>query len=162
MKTISSVIEKVEKIASMILIAGMALVLFLNVVYRYFLNDPIFWANEASIYMMAWVTFLGGSLGLKYKSQASITLLVNRFEEKNKRVINILAQIIILIFVAYLLYISYHWILNLSGDKSSSMRIPMWIPYSCVPIGLSFAFIHLLAQFFEFFGKGQEGDTNES
>lgn len=156
MRTLSNAVEAIEKIASMVLIGSMALVLFFNVVYRYFLNDPIFWANEASMYMMAWATFLSGSLGLKYKSQASITLLVNRFKGKNRRVINIVSQVIMLIFVAYLIYISFYWILNLSGDKSSSMRIPMWIPYSCIPVGLSFAFIHLLSQFFDLFRKGDD------
>jgi len=160
MMTISNIIERIEKTASMILIAAMTIILFLNVIYRYFLHDPIFWANEASIYMMAWVTFLGGSLGLKYKSQASITMLVDRFKKEHQKIINIIAYIIILVFLAYLVYISSYWITHLSANKSSSLRIPMSIPYSCVPVGLTFAFIHMLAGFVEIFKKAKNKEVN--
>jgi len=157
MKTISNIIESIEKVISMILIVTITVVLFCNVIYRYFLNDPIYWANEASIFMMAWLTFLGGSLGLKYKSQASITFLVERLAGKSKRVMSIITHIIILIFIAYLLYISYDWIFSLSSTKSSSMRIPMWIPYLSVPVGLTFAFIHLLDQLIDYIKDDRQG-----
>ncbi|MEI3606004.1 TRAP transporter small permease [Pseudogracilibacillus sp. SE30717A] len=157
MKAISNIIESIEKILSIILIIAITLILFVNVIYRYFLHDPIYWANEASIFMMAWATFLGGSLGLKYKTQASITFLVGRLSEERKRIMNIATHIIILIFLAILLYISYDWIFSLSNTKSSSMRIPMWIPYLSVPVGLTFAFIHLLDQLIDFIKDGRQG-----
>ncbi|WP_339164214.1 TRAP transporter small permease [Siminovitchia sp. FSL W7-1587] len=149
MKTLSNWIEAFEKLASILLIAAMTVVLFISVIFRYFLNAPLFWANEASIFMMAWLTFIGGSLGLKYKSQASITFLVDRFSEKGRKILFIMTHIIILIALAFLLYLSYQWVFTLSPQKSSSMRLPMWIPYLSVPVGLTFAFIHLLDYFID-------------
>src|SRR5690625_6351271 len=96
MRKVSNIIGSVEKVTTIILMAAITLVLFFNVIFRYFLKDPIFWANEASIFMMAWLTFLGGSLSLKNKSQASITFIVNRFTEKNKRILSFVIHIIIL------------------------------------------------------------------
>ncbi len=153
MKTLSNWIEKIEKFVSIILMAAITLVLFVAVVYRYFLNAPLFWANEASIFMITWLTFLGGSLGLKYKSQASITFLVDRFSETGKRILMIVTHVIILAALAVLMYLSYEWVLTLSPQKSSSMRIPMWIPYLSVPVGLTFAFIHLLDYMVELIKK---------
>ena len=153
MKTLSNWIEKIEKLVSIILMAAITLVLFAAVVYRYFLNAPLFWANEASIFMITWLTFLGGSLGLKYKSQASITFLVDRFSETGKRILMIVTHVIILAALAVLMYLSYEWVLTLSPQKSSSMRIPMWIPYLSVPVGLTFAFIHLLDYMVELIKK---------
>ncbi|MBM7713232.1 C4-dicarboxylate transporter DctQ subunit [Bacillus thermophilus] len=149
MKTLSNWIEAFEKLASILLIAAMTVVLFISVIFRYFLNAPLFWANEASIFMMAWLTFIGGSLGLKYKSQASITFLVDRFSEKGRKILFIMTHIIILIALAFLLYLSYQWVFTLSPQKSSSMRLPMWLPYLSVPVGLTFAFIHLLDYFID-------------
>src|SRR5690625_1502197 len=107
MRRVSNLIGSVEKVTTIILMAAITLVLFCNVIFRYFLKDPIFWANEASIFMMAWVTFLGGSLSLKNKSQASITFLVNRFTEKNKKTLNIVTHIIILASLGFLIYIIF-------------------------------------------------------
>ena len=157
MKKLSNVIESVEKITSILLIAGITSILFFSVIFRYILNDPIYWASEASIFMMAWLTFLGGSLGLKYRSQASITFLVDRLSESKKRLMNITTHIIILISLAVLLYFSYDWILSLSNQKSSSMRVPMWIPYLSVPVGLTFAFIHLLDHLVDFIKDKKHG-----
>lgn len=157
MKQLSNIVESIEKVISIILIAAIMIILFLAVIYRYFLKDPIFWANEASIFMMAWLTFLGGSLSLKYRSQAAITMLVNRLSKKNQHILNIVTHIIILIFIGILLYYSYSWVLNLSDIKSSSMRIPMWIPYLSVPVGLTFAFIHILDQLIDFFKVNRQG-----
>lgn len=157
MKTLSNFIESVEKIASIILIASITLILFFSVIFRYFLDAPIYWASEASIFMMAWVTFLGGSLGLKYRTQASITFLVDRFSSKGKHLMNIVTHILILIALAILIYYSYGWISSLSQTKSSSMRIPMWIPYLSVPVGLTFAFIHILDHLIDFTKNKKQG-----
>lgn len=159
MHKLSDWIESVEKVIAMILIAAMTLVIAVAVIFRYFLNAPIFWAGEASIFMMAWITFIGGSLGLKYKSQASVTFMVDRFSENGRRVLGITSHILILIFMAILLYLSYQWVLSASHQKSTSMRIPMWIPYLSVPVGLTFAFIHLITHLFDLLkGERQGGE----
>ena len=157
MNTLSGWIESIEKVIAMILIAAMTLVIATAVLFRYFIHAPIFWASEASIFMMAWLTFIGGSLGLKYKSQASVTFLVDRFLDKGKRIIEIVSYIIILIFMVLLLYLSYQWVFSSMHQKSTSMRIPMWIPYLSVPVGLSFAFIHLLNHLVNLFKNKQQG-----
>ncbi|MBP1947147.1 TRAP transporter small permease [Virgibacillus litoralis] len=144
MKTLDTWVESIEKVISVILIAALTLVIAASVFYRYFLNAPIYWASEVSIFMMAWLTFVGGSLGLKYKSQASITFLVERFSMNGKRILDMISHIVILVFLILLLYLSYDWIFSLSSQKSSAMRIPMWVPYLSVPVGLTFSFIHLL------------------
>lgn len=144
MHILSSWIETIEKVIAAILIVAMTLVIATAVVFRYFLKEPIFWAGEASIFMMAWITFIGGSLGLKYKSQASVTFLKDRFSFKGQRILEISSNIIILLFMSILLYYSYQWVLSVSHQKSTSMRIPMWIPYLSVPVGLTFAYIHII------------------
>lgn len=164
MERISNMVELVERFFSIILIAGITLTLFMHVIFRYILNDPIYWASEASIFMMAWATFLGGSLGLKYKLQSSFTFVINRLPAKKERILSIVTHILILVFLAILIYISFGWLFSLSGSTSSSLRIPMWIPYSCVPVGLTFAFIHMLNHLVNLFRgkvevKEEEGEN---
>jgi len=157
---LSGWIESLEKIISMILIFSMTIIIALAVVFRYFFNAPIYWANELSIFIMAWITFIGGSLGLKYKSQASVTFMVDRFSDKGKKVLEVASYIIILAFMALLLYLSYQWVFSLSSQKSTSMRIPMWVPYLSVPVGLTFAFIHLLSHFLNLFKhRDRDGES---
>ncbi len=161
METLSGWIESIEKVIVMVLISAMTLIIAVAVVFRYFLHDPIFWANEASIFMMAWITFIGGSLGLKYKSQASITFLVDRLSNRGKRIFEILSYMIIIVFMSLLLYLSYEWVFSATHQKSSSMRIPMWIPYLSVPVGLTFATIHLTSHLLRLLkNKQHHGDLS--
>lgn len=161
MHTLSSWIETIEKVIAAILIVAMTLVIATAVVFRYFLKEPIFWAGEASIFMMAWITFIGGSLGLKYKSQASVTILKDRLTSKGQRILEIISYFIILLFMSILLYYSYQWVLSVSHQKSTSMRIPMWIPYLSVPVGLTFAYIHIVNNLIILFkDKSQGGEPS--
>jgi len=160
MQTLSGWIESFEKVISMILISSMTIIIAVAVIFRYFFNAPIYWASELSIFIMAWITFIGGSLGLKYKSQASVSFMVDRFSDKGRKVLEVISYIIILAFMALLLYLSYQWVFSLSSQKSTSMRIPMWVPYLSVPVGLTFAFIHLFTHFLNLFKpKEQDGGS---
>ncbi|MFC5589736.1 TRAP transporter small permease [Sporosarcina soli] len=157
MHILSTWIEKFEKVVAAILVAAMTIIIASAVVFRYFFNAPIYWASEASIFLMAWLTFIGGSLGLKYKSQASVTFLVDRFSDQGKRILEIISYTIILVFMALLIGLSYQWVFSVQHQISTSMRIPMWIPYLSVPVGLTFAFIHLLSHLIGLFKKPLQG-----
>lgn len=147
MKALSDQIARMEKLLANILMFAMAIVVALAVVFRYFMDAPLFWAGEVSIFLMVWITFLGGSLGLKYKSQAAVTIVTDHLPAHMKRLILIAGHALMLVFLALLTYYSFKWVLspNVSIQKSSAMLLPMWIPYLSVPLGLSFASVHLLA-----------------
>lgn len=135
----------------------MAILVPLAVFYRYVINQPINGAGELSIFLLIYITFLGGSLGLKYKSQASVTILTEFISDELKRIVSIVAHILMLLFLAIILYYCYQWILspNVAIQKSSALRIPMWIPYSIVPIGLTFASIHLFSNLLDIIRGGE-------
>ncbi len=144
---VSNLIERVEKTVSMILMFCMAVIIIGAVLFRYFLNNPVFWAGEVSIFLMIWISFLGGSLGLKNKSQAAVSILVERLPQALQKTLNIIVHILMLGFLLVLIYYSYQWLLssNVAFQKSTALRMPMWIAYISVPIGLTFSFIHLIS-----------------
>lgn len=146
MKYISDIIASFEKKLAMILMFAMAVIVAVAVFFRYVLNVPLFWAGEVSIFLLIYITFLGGSLGIKYNTQASVTILTDYLPEKVRQAVFIVAHLFMLLFMAVILYYSYKWISspNVLIQRSSAMLLPMWIPYSIIPIGLSFASIHLL------------------
>jgi len=142
---VSNLIERVEKTVSVIFMFAMAVIIIAGVLFRYFLNAPIFWAGEVSIYLMIWISFLGGSLGLKNKSQAAVLILVERLPRETQRILNIVIHILMLGFLLILIYYSFQWLLssNVAFQKSTALRMPMWIAYIAVPTGLTFSFVHL-------------------
>jgi len=155
MKALSDGISRIEKLLGIVLMLAMAVVVTLAVVFRYLLNAPFSWAGEVSVYLLIWVSFIGGSLGLKYKSQAAVTILLDYLPAKVQKILLIIGHILILLFFALMLYYSYQWVLSpgVAFQKSSALLLPMWIPFSAVPVGLTFATVHVLSNLIEMFRK---------
>jgi TRAP-type C4-dicarboxylate transport system permease small subunit len=157
MTKISDALAKVEKFFGAVLMLCMAVIITLSVAFRYFLNSPLSWAGEVSIFLLIWISFIGGSLGLKYKTQASVTIILEFVSNKIRKILLIIGHICMILFLAVVLYYSYIWIFssNVALQKSSAILLPMWIPFSAVPIGLTCAAIHLLANFVQILREGE-------
>lgn len=158
MNLISHGITKIEKSLSIILMLSMAIIVTLAVAFRYVLNAPLSWAGEVSVFLLIWISFIGGSLGLKYKSQAAVTIILDYAPLKIKKSILISGHIIMLLFLVLLIFYSFTWITSpsVAFQKSTAMLLPMWIPYLAVPLGLTFSAIHLLSNLVDIVKKEGE------
>ncbi|MFG6496469.1 TRAP transporter small permease [Fictibacillus sp. UD] len=147
-QSLSNGICQVEKFLAAILMFALAVIVAVSVAFRYFLNAPLSWSGEVAVFLLIWISFIGGSLGLKYRSQAAVTLLLDYYPQRVKMWIAVFSQVFIIIFLVLILSYTYTWILSdgVAFQKSTAILLPMWIPYSAVPIGLTFACVHVLAQ----------------
>lgn len=145
----SNLLTKLEEVMMAILMGALAILMIAAVCYRYFLKDPIPWAGEVSIFLLIWTSFIGGSWGLKYGTQASVTFLYDALSDNKKKWLRSAQDFTMLVFLGVLIFYSMKWMMlpSMQIQKSSALQIPMWIPYSAVPIGLIFAFIHILSRF---------------
>lgn len=157
MKFLSDMIASFEKKLAILLMFMMAVIVTIAVFFRYVFNIPLFWAGEVSIFLLIYITFIGGSLGLKYKKQASVSIVIDNLPEKYKKVVALASHVLILIFMTILLISSIKWISspNVLLQKSPAILLPMWIPYSILPIGLLFATIHLFNNFLDIAKRGE-------
>ncbi|HHW37306.1 MAG TPA: TRAP transporter small permease [Bacillales bacterium] len=155
MRKISDIITKIEEYVMIVLMAAMLVTIAASVAFRYFLNAPLSWAGEVSIFLLIWLTFLGGSWGLKFSSQASVSFFMDKFDGRTRKTFEWIQMLAMIIFLIVILYFSYKWILlpSVAAQRSSSILLPMWIPYSAVPVGLTFALIHLIARLTSFSAK---------
>jgi len=60
-----------------VLSVSITAVVFLQVVFRYLLRQPLFWSEELPRYLLIWMTFLAAALAQKHDAHKSITLVVN-------------------------------------------------------------------------------------
>ncbi|HLQ73591.1 MAG TPA: TRAP transporter small permease, partial [Bacillota bacterium] len=112
------------------------MLVFTNVVLRYF-GYAIFWAEEGTRYIIAWLTFVGGSLCAKHGEHVGIDLINQVIPQKVTKYVVFVAQIIASIFMFIFVY--YGWLLTYStiqtGQITTGIMMPMWIAYICIPIG---------------------------
>jgi TRAP-type C4-dicarboxylate transport system permease small subunit len=98
------------------LLAGMAGMVFLNVVLRYGFNSGITWSEEMSRYFFVWLTFIGAVLTFAEHGHIGVETLVRRFGRRGRLVCMGLSNAIILLCAGVLL-----WGTWLQHDINASM-----------------------------------------
>lgn len=79
-----------------LLLAGMAIMVFLNVVLRYGFNSGINVSDELSRYFFVWLTFIGAVVTFREHSHVGVETLVMLFGRKGRIICMIISNIIII------------------------------------------------------------------
>lgn len=79
---IYGVCEKILRYITGVLLAGMVVVVFSNVISRYFLNAAIAWSEEISRFMLIWLVFLGANLAYINDEHLGLDILVKAVPKK--------------------------------------------------------------------------------
>ncbi|MEH7237592.1 TRAP transporter small permease [Bacillus sp. JJ1562] len=98
---LSKLSEKTLNIIMAIALAIMVVLVFGNVVLRYFFNSGITWSEEMSRYLFIWLTFLGAIGAFKNNEHLGVDMLVKRLPVKAKKVVIVLGDLLML-FVLFL------------------------------------------------------------
>ena len=127
---------RVAKYISMALIAVMTLSVLVQVFFRYVLNNPLSWTEEASIFMMIWMAFLVAPFAYRSGANVSIEIIRDLFRGRAQWVL----QIVLTCLVLYLLFILFERSIahTDNGLRSSAKSIPIrmaWV-YIAMPIGI--------------------------
>lgn len=89
----------------------MALVLFLillNVVTRYG-GMPLYWVDEAAVYAMVWLTFIGGSALTRLRLDFAVTLISDKLQKKNAERMQAFATLLAFLFSLGLAIMCWNW-----------------------------------------------------
>jgi TRAP-type C4-dicarboxylate transport system, small permease component len=136
MKTLLSIIDKLEEYLLVIGTVVVIIVIFGQVVMRYAFHNSFSWAEELSRYIFVYLTWIGASVAIKGDRHISITILGDKLP-RAKKYFNLLSTLICLALSAFLLINGLELIgkLNARGQLSVSMGLPMWLAYLAVPAG---------------------------
>ncbi len=137
------------KLLHLIIIAMFAIMsgaVFIQVIFRYILHQPIYWSEELPRFLLIWLTFLGSVLAVKNRSHLSITVFVNRFPERIRIWVQCLANLAALIFLLVMVW-SGIVIANLTmPNRSAALQMPTGLVYLAVPVGGILMIIYLARQ----------------
>jgi C4-dicarboxylate transporter DctQ subunit len=159
-----------EKILSKIeyaIMAGLMLVttglLFSNVMLRYPFGTSLVWAEEVLRYCIVWITFIGISTCVKENSHICLDFLPLMLPEKGKRILNFIVNVLVLVSSIIIGYYAFNFVLGIQQSKQVSATIggfPMYIVYSCIPLGFFLASIRSLQKLIEkFLGSKATSDN---
>ena len=126
------------------LMAGMVSIVSAQVWYRFILNDPLSWSEEASRYLFVWISFMGAAAGVRYQVHLGIDLMEKILPAGSYRMVVIFVNLIIQVFLLMIIYWGFKILGVIQFQESPSMHISMRYPYMAVPVGSIFMLINSL------------------
>ena len=139
-----------------------------NVIFRYFLNNPIKWTDEVVTGLFIWTVFMGSAYAHRRHAHLGVDIVVNLIHGKSREVIEFVMDIIQILILILLTYISAQYVCNLIWKRgiifqqvdgvlkyvgqikytyTDTLRIPKWYTGIAVPLGFGVSLIYSVVAF---------------
>jgi TRAP-type C4-dicarboxylate transport system permease small subunit len=131
MKKLDYLTRVIEAIVA-VLMAGVTILTFVQVVRRFVFGAVFPWAEELAIYSMIWITFFGAVLCLRHGEHTRIDAFLLVLPHKIRKWIEVFDYVLCF---AFMMLMSYHSIalLKMTGKLlSTAARLPMYYVYSAL------------------------------
>lgn len=138
------VLNKTIEVLTILCLSILTIIVPVEVFLRYLFGKSLYITEEFTRYLMVWVVFLASSLALKEDSHISIGIFVNRFKNRNRSGLNLIAQVLLLTFLIFLII---EGIIALSFQMDQiipSLGLPIFWFYLAIPVGSFFMILNLL------------------
>lgn len=120
-----------------LLVAGMTIVILLQVLFRYGLNDALTWSEEAARFMMIWMTFLVAPIAYRLGANVNLDIMIARLGGRTLEALKLLINLLIVLFVATFLVETFGLIGRSFAMKASTLPIQMGWVYMILPASMA-------------------------
>ena len=105
---LSTAVLRTERAALTVLMGLLVLLILLNVVTRYF-GTPIYWVDEAAVFTMVWLTFVGASVMTRLRMDFAVGLVSDHLPPGGAKVLKVIATLGVLVFALALVWMCWVW-----------------------------------------------------
>ena len=136
-----------------------------NVIFRYFLNNPIKWTDEVVTSLFIWTVFMGSAYAHRKHAHLGVDIVVNLIHGKARDIIEFVMDILQILILVLLTYISAQYVCALIWKRgivfqwvegalkyvgqikytyTDTLRIPKWYTGIAVPLGFGLSLIYAI------------------
>jgi TRAP-type C4-dicarboxylate transport system permease small subunit len=168
---LSSALLAVERAVVLGLMTVLTGLVLLNVATRY-AGRPIYWVDEACVYSIVWLTFIGASAMTRMRLDFAVGMLTERLSPQGQALAKRISTLAVIVFALLLGWMCLIWLDPLgiaaagfdarkfSGlsfnfiytERTQTLGWPNWIFYLIMPIFSVCLFLHALANLLEDLG----------
>lgn len=130
------------------MIAVMAIVVFLQVIFRFILKASLPWSEEVSRYLQVYITYFGTAYGIRTGAHLGIEAFTLLLPKPVRRVLAVFVQVISVFVCSLILKFGVDIVRTqmISRQVSPAMHIPMWMIYIAIPIGMGLCIIRYIIE----------------
>lgn len=115
-----------------IMLAGMVVVVSLQVASRYFLDASLIWSEEVARLLFICMVFLGAALLQRRRAHLAVTALVDLLPDRLRHLADALVEVVALACAVYLLRGAWATLLREWDQRTPGLQIPMGLIFGLI------------------------------
>lgn len=131
-----------------VLSGAMFIIVFLQVVFRYVLNEPLPWSEELARYLMVWIASLAAVEAYGTGGHVGVNALVDNIPAVPRKWLRLFIHLVVAALMLVILYQGFKLSSYLGDQVSPALEVPMTWPYLAIPVGALLLFVQALGLFF--------------
>ena len=139
-----------------IILGGMTLCIFLQVIFRYVFKSPLTWSEEIARYLFIWMTFIGAYSGARQGKHIGVEALQRALPGVVGKAVTSLAHLITAAFFMIIAFNTCTAWPKLARQTSPALEIPMTCVYVSMIIGSAFICLWYILLALKVFQKKKE------
>ena len=124
-------------VTTMIILAVLVTVVFVNICLRYLFSLPLSWSDELAKILLVWLTFFGGAAASRRGRHMKVEELLRGVDEKQKRLFYRIINILVSFFLIFFIWkgFSLAFAPEIKDQVTDALRITNAVFYIPLPIG---------------------------
>ena len=123
--TLGRIVNEIEETMIALLLAGMTIITFINMVLRYGYNTGLSWGLEAVTFLFAWLVLFGVSYAVKVTAHLGVDAIINLFSPPVRKVLALIAAAVCLGYAFLLLKGAWDYWANFANLPQTTGK---WFP----------------------------------
>ncbi|MDS9472486.1 TRAP transporter small permease [Sporosarcina pasteurii] len=157
-KWIKNILDRLLVGVSMTALLAMILIIIYQVFSRQLFQHTPSWAEELSIILFVWTSFLGIAYGFKARLHIGVSFLVDMFPTKLQDAMDFLAKILIIIFGIVLVVYGWKFTVIMGGSTLAGTGLQSSYLYAAIPVTGIFVLLYGIELLFS---KGLHQEYND-
>lgn len=133
-KMIKDLLDRLLVFFALTALLAMIVIIIYQVFSRQILHFTPSWAEELSLVLFVWVSFLGVAYGFRQKLHIGVSFLVNILPEKIQTACDLFAKALIIFFGGVLLYYGSKFTILMGNSTMAGTGLPTSVLYAVLPI----------------------------
>ncbi len=138
------IVDAVIEGALAVLMATLVGIVFVSVFFRYVVQDPIVWSEEAGRLCLVWTSFLGTYVAHRRAEHIAMTAIRDRAPLGIQIAIKVFITLTLIAFFAVLAWYGSKYAIRFMDSMTPILRIPMGFVYAAMPISAGLILLNLL------------------
>ncbi|WNC14692.1 TRAP transporter small permease [Brevibacillus brevis] len=134
MGTIISKINSLIRLIVILLLAVMVVAVFLQVLFRFLLDQPLAWTEELARYLLIWITFLGSAYAMAIKAHIGTEYIQKFLSPLANKIVLAVAALLSIFFFGVMVQQGYLLAARSMTQTSPTLLVPMGYVYMVIPI----------------------------